>query len=73
MAIGRPALRGADQCLEQTLAGRAQPMSLWESGRESGSAAVVIPQHAAQSLATRDLAGCASHLVAWFDEPIVKP
>jgi hypothetical protein len=48
-------------------------MSSWNSGRESASAAVVVPQHAAQSLAARDLAGCAPHFVAWFDEPIVKP
>ena len=48
-------------------------MSSWKSGRESGSAAIVVPQHAAQSLAARDLAGCAPHFVAWFDEPIVKP
>jgi hypothetical protein len=34
---------------------------------------VVVPQHAAQSLAARNLAGCASHFVAWLDELIVKP
>lgn len=45
----------------------------WKSGRESGSAAVVVPQHAAQSRRARDLAGCASHFVVRFDDAVVKP
>ena len=47
--------------------------SSWKSGRESGSAAVVVPQHAAQSLTARDLAGCATQFVARFDDAVVKP
>jgi hypothetical protein len=33
----------------------------------------VVPQHAAQSLAAHDLAGCATQFVAWFDGAVVKP
>ena len=44
-----------------------------EVGDGTRQRAVVIPQHAAESLTARDLAGCAAHFVAWFDEPIVKP
>ena len=45
----------------------------WESGRESRRAAVVEAQHAAQSFTARDLAGCATHFVARFDDAVVKP
>jgi hypothetical protein len=48
-------------------------MSSRESGKESGSAAVVIPHYAAESLTARDVTGCAAHLGAWFDDPIVEP
>lgn len=34
---------------------------------------MVIPQHAAEPLTTCDLAGRATHFVAWFDDPIVEP
>ena len=34
---------------------------------------MVIPQHAAQSLTARDLAGCATQFVARFDDAVVKP
>jgi hypothetical protein len=57
---------------------RRQPQQLirissWESSRESGSAAVVIPHYAAESLTARDVTGCAAHLGAWFDDPVVEP
>jgi len=48
-------------------------MSSWESGKESGSAAEVIPQHAAESLTARDVTGCAAHFGARFDDPVVEP
>jgi hypothetical protein len=32
-----------------------------------------MPQHAAEPLAARDLAGGAAHFVARFDEPVVEP
>ena len=47
--------------------------SSWESGRESRRAAVVVPQHAAQSFTARDLAACAMHFVARFDDLVVEP
>ena len=47
--------------------------SSWKSVRESGRAAVVVPQHAAQSLTARDLAGCATQFVARFDDAFAKP
>jgi len=34
---------------------------------------MVIPQHATKSLAACNLAGSATHLVAWFDDPVAEP
>src|SRR5262245_7513850 len=39
----------------------------------SGCATVVVPQHAAETLVARDLAGSAGHFIARFDQPVVQP
>ena len=44
-----------------------------KAGRESGSAAEVIPQHAAESLTACDVTDGAAHFGAWFDDPVVEP
>ena len=35
--------------------------------------AAVVPQPAAQSFTARDLAACATHFVAWFDDAVAEP
>ena len=46
---------------------------LWGFGAESGSPAIVVPQHAAESLTTDDLTGCARRFLSRLNQSVAQP